>query len=146
MKLSSVSQVLAHASATMVESDLDVTGALATLLGGAAAALPADAAAILVDTDSGLQLLAATSHRTSDLELYQAQVQEGPCVDAIRSRRPVEAAGASLASRWPAAGPAIAGAGAGTQRRRRARASCMTCRAAWPRDVRCSSASASSRS
>ncbi|GAB3449357.1 GAF domain-containing protein [Phycicoccus ginsengisoli] len=111
MKHTSVSQVLARASATMVEGDLDVTGALASLLGGAAMALPVDAAAILVDTDSGLQVLAATSHRALDLEIYQAQVQEGPCVDAIRGGNPVEAAGSTLTAGWPTAGTAITRAG-----------------------------------
>ena len=104
----SVSEVLARANATMVQPGFDVTGALASLLAGVAAALPADAAAVLVEAEGNLEVLAATSHRVADLELYQAQVDEGPCVDAIRLGEAVGLTGAAaLAERWPVAGPVI---------------------------------------
>ena len=85
MTRTSVSEVLARANAAMVGPDLDVTGALARLLTGVTAALPASAAAVLVDTDGSLEVLAATSHRALDLEMHQAQVDEGPCLDALRT-------------------------------------------------------------
>jgi hypothetical protein len=108
----SVSEVLARANATMVQPGFDVTGALASLLAGVAAALPADAAAVLVEAEGNLEVLAATSHRVADLELYQAQVDEGPCVDAIRLGEAVGLTGAAaLAERWPVAGPVIVEAG-----------------------------------
>ena len=47
MTRTSVSEVLARANAAMVEPDLDVTGALARLLNGVTAALPATAASEL---------------------------------------------------------------------------------------------------
>ena len=72
MTRTSVSDVLARANAAMVGPDLDVTGALARLLAGVTSSLPATAAAVLVDTDGSLEVLAATSHRALDLEMHQA--------------------------------------------------------------------------
>ena len=93
MKSTSVSDVLATANAAMVGREPDVTGALAALLSGVVAALPARAAAVLVEVDGGLELLAATNHRVADLEAYQAQVDDGPCLDALRSGVEVHAVG-----------------------------------------------------
>jgi hypothetical protein len=104
--------VLARANAAMVEPEADVTGALASLLSGAMQALPADAAGVLVDSDGTLEVLAATSHRATDLEAYQRQVEEGPCLDVIRSGHPASACGAeALDEQWPQTGPAIRRAG-----------------------------------
>ncbi len=112
MTRTSVSEVLARANSAMVGPDLDVTGALARLLTGVTASLPASAAAVLVDTDGSLEVLAATSHRALDLEMHQAQVDEGPCVDALRTGVEVHAVGAdALVARWPQAGPAIVASG-----------------------------------
>ena len=74
MSRMSVSQVLARANAAMVAADLDVTGALASLLAGAVEALPAGAAAVLVESDGALEVLAATSHRATDVEVYQVHL------------------------------------------------------------------------
>lgn len=107
-----VSQVLARANASLVEPDLDVTGALVSLLLGAIEVLPTAAAAILVELDDSMEVLAATSHRTNDLEVYQRQVDEGPCLEALRSGRPVGVVGRqALCDRWSLAGPAIVAAG-----------------------------------
>jgi hypothetical protein len=113
MSSRTVSEVLAVAAARMVSDDHDVTGALAALLSGTVESLGADAAAILVRPDTGrLELLAATSHRTADLELYQAQVDEGPCVDAVESADAVDAAGADrILARWPVVGPVVVASG-----------------------------------
>jgi len=112
MRSTSVSDVLATANAAMVRRDPDVTGALATLLSGVVAALPARAAAVLVEVDGGLELLAASNHRVADLEAYQAQVDEGPCLDALRSGVEVHSVGGDdLEARWPLAGPVIVAAG-----------------------------------
>jgi len=108
----SVSEVLARANATMVDPRVDVTGALASLLAGCTDALEADAAAVLVESGGLLDLLAATSHRVADLEVYQAQVEEGPCLDAIRRGEPVGLSGAAaIVERWPVAGPVIVASG-----------------------------------
>jgi hypothetical protein len=112
MKRLSVSDVLASANAAMVGPDLDVTGALARLLAGVTSALPATAAAVLVDADGSLEVLAASSHRALDLEMYQAQVDEGPCVDAMRHGVEVHEVGAeALVARWPLAGPVVVASG-----------------------------------
>lgn len=107
-----VSEVLAGANAAMVGPDLDVTGALALLLTGVTDTLPADAAAVLVSTEGTLEVLAATSHGVADLEVYQAQVDEGPCLDAMRGGHEVHAVGADdIIARWPLAGPVIVRSG-----------------------------------
>jgi hypothetical protein len=112
MTRTSVSHVLARANAAMVAPDLDVTGALAALLAGVTASLPASAAAVLVDTDGSLEVLAATSHRALDLEVHQAQVEEGPCLDAMRTGEEVHEVGADdFVARWPQTGPVIVASG-----------------------------------
>jgi hypothetical protein len=111
-----VSEVLAVAAAEVVSPHHDLTGALATLLSGAVDALPADAAAVLVRSPGGdLEVLASTSHRTADLEMYQVQVDEGPCVDALRGGVAVDALGhEDIVARWPLAGPAVVASGYAT--------------------------------
>ena len=79
MKHLGVADVLARANAAMVGPDFDVTGALATLVVGVTSALSTRAAAVLVEVDRDLEVLAASSHRVLDLEIHQAQAQEGPC-------------------------------------------------------------------
>jgi hypothetical protein len=107
-----VAQALARANASMVEADTDVAGALVSLLVTATHEVQADAAAVLVECDGSMDVLAATSHRVADLEAYQAQVDEGPCVDAIRSGAVVDVAGAeAVVARWPLCGPAMLRAG-----------------------------------
>ena len=108
-----VSEVLAVVAAEVVSENHDVTGALAALLAGAVDALPADAAAVLVRSPSGdLEVLASTSHRAADLEMFQVQVDEGPCVDALRGGVSVDVVGHdALVARWSLAGPAVVGSG-----------------------------------
>ena len=112
MKRTTVSDVLATANAAMVAPDPDVTGALAVLLAGVVDSLPARAAAVLVEADGALELLAATNHRVADLEAYQSQVDDGPCLDALRTGTEVHAVGADeLERRWRLTGPVIVAAG-----------------------------------
>lgn len=108
----SVGEVLARANAALVDPDLDVTGAIASLLAGANQALPADAAAVLVESDGALDLLAATSHRVADLEIHQAQTEEGPCIDTIRLSSDVDVTGAhAIEEQWPVTGAVIVRSG-----------------------------------
>jgi len=91
----------------------DVTDILATLLGDTLRATSAAAAGVLISMDNGdLELLAASSHRASELELYQAQEASGPCVDAIVFGQPISQDGRrQITARWPVLGTAIVAAG-----------------------------------
>jgi GAF domain-containing protein len=93
--------------------DHDVTDLLYRIVRDSARFTGSDAAGLLVRTPSGaLELLSATSHAAVELELYQAQVDEGPCVDLLRLGMPVSAVGADVIQRrWPTVGPAIVRAG-----------------------------------
>lgn len=73
----------------------------------------ADAGGLLVRAPGGaLELLSATSHAAVELELYQAQVDEGPCVDLLDTAEAIHAVGAdTIEQRWPTVGPAIVQAG-----------------------------------
>jgi hypothetical protein len=113
MRNTTVSSLLAGATASMVSGAPDVTGALAILLTGVTELAPADAAAVLVETETGaLELLAATSHRVADLEMYQVQADEGPCIDSVRTSVAVHESGTEpIVARWPVTGPAIVASG-----------------------------------
>lgn len=112
MTTTSVTDVLTRANAAMVGPHRDVTGALAQLLAGVLDVLSADAAAVLVTSDDSLEVLAATSHRATDLEIHQIQLREGPCLDALRTdRSAIEHGESAIVTRWPQAGPVILAAG-----------------------------------
>jgi hypothetical protein len=108
----SPTEALARAAAALV-SDHDLTGVLADLLSDAQAAMSAEAVGLLVYTQPGhLELLTASSHATTELELFQIQERTGPCVDAMMTASPVWESGTErLESRWPLVGRAIAEAG-----------------------------------
>ncbi|MFC9688204.1 ANTAR domain-containing protein [Kribbella sp. NPDC056951] len=94
---------LAEATAVLVEEH-DIVGTVTHLLAGAARAVGADAAGLLLRNDrSGrLELLASTTHRAAELELYQLHGDLGPCIDASRTGHSVSVYGADdIASAWP---------------------------------------------
>ncbi|WP_292976525.1 GAF and ANTAR domain-containing protein [Mycobacterium sp.] len=67
---------------------------------------------LLADPLGQLRLLAATSRQTRELELFQLQVDEGPCVDCYTSGQPVSVADLRTESRrWPQFVPAALEAG-----------------------------------
>jgi hypothetical protein len=103
---------LAHASDALV-SDHDTAGALANLLESCQGVLASDASGILSGPPRGkLELLAASTHKASDLELHQAQIDEGPCVDARDGNESVAVVGEeALVDRWPSFGEAMVKAG-----------------------------------
>ena len=103
MEASRAADALAKASAALV-GETDIAGFLAALLASAADVLRVDAGGILVEDDGRLDLLAASSHAAVELELHQAQLDEGPCVEAHESGTAVNAHGAELAARWPRLG------------------------------------------
>ncbi|WP_229054687.1 GAF and ANTAR domain-containing protein [Aeromicrobium sp. Leaf350] len=105
MDAARAAHALASATAALAHQR-DVHTGLLAVMDGACEALEADTAAILVSTGGHLEMLAATSHRAADLELHQLHLEEGPCVEAISTRRPVVAAGdAEITRRWPQVAP-----------------------------------------
>lgn len=110
MEASRAAHALAKASAALV-GETDIAGFLATLLSSASEVLQIDAAGILIEDDDRLDLLAASSHAALELELHQAQLDEGPCVDAHRSLLAVNVHGADLRSRWPRFGQTMLDSG-----------------------------------
>jgi GAF domain-containing protein len=108
----STARAIAHAASSLTQND-DVADVLAQLLDDCVAAVGASAAGIMVLLDDQrIEVLSASSHRSLDLELYQSQIDEGPCVDSIRSGHPVNATNAeTLRGHWPAFAKAAAAAG-----------------------------------
>ncbi|MEA2202629.1 MAG: hypothetical protein QOI89_3280, partial [Solirubrobacteraceae bacterium] len=67
---------------------------------------------LLADPLQQLRLLAATSEQAHELELYQLQADEGPCVDCYISGEPVSVADIRAEEqRWPHFVPAALDAG-----------------------------------
>jgi hypothetical protein len=93
---------LAAAVASLV-TEHDVLGTVTDLLSGCERCLGAAGSGILVSRpdDERLEFLAATSHRAEDIELYQANIDEGPAADIVATGQPVTAGGAAFAERWP---------------------------------------------
>lgn len=98
-------QVL-EAVVSLVDSllvDFDVVELLTQLTEQCVQLLDVESAGLLLAGPSGqLHLMAATSHKTHDLELYQLQQDEGPCVDCHASGQPVSVSDLTAeATRWP---------------------------------------------
>jgi hypothetical protein len=63
----------------------------------------------LTDQRGTLQVTAASTEQTRLLELFQLQVDEGPCLDCYRTGRPISALDLSVpADRWPKVASAAA--------------------------------------
>jgi GAF domain-containing protein len=57
---------------------------------------------LLADSRQQLQLMAATTKTAHDLELFQLQADEGPCLDCFATGRPISVADLSAErQRWP---------------------------------------------
>lgn len=112
MSAVTAAQAFADAAAAMVNQH-DVTDTLAHLLSSYADLTGAAAAGMLVQDDQGqLELLSATSHQATELELYQLQHDSGPCVEAFQSGTAViTQSGDDLTGRWGEVGTAIRTAG-----------------------------------
>jgi hypothetical protein len=96
--------VLAGTAAMLVKTH-DVLGTVTRLLIAATEATGAAAGGLILRRlgQDGLELLAATSHRAEELELYQIQVEQGPCLEAVETGAATWAtSSASIEQRWPA--------------------------------------------
>lgn len=93
--------------------DFDVVDLLTDLTQQCADLLDvASAGFLLADPLRKLRLLAATSEQTREIELFQLQADEGPCVDCYTSGQPVSVADLQNATeRWPRFVPAALDAG-----------------------------------
>jgi transcriptional regulator with GAF, ATPase, and Fis domain len=112
MTVVSATQAFADAAAAMVQQQ-DVTGTLSRLLTDYTELTDAAAAGLLVKDERGeLELLSASSHQATELELYQLQHDTGPCVDAATSESALAAySDQDLTERWHQVGEAIIAAG-----------------------------------
>lgn len=106
------SQSLADATSALV-AEHDTLDVLTRLVDDCARAVAADAVGLVVTTGvEDLELLAATSHRAAELEIFQVEQADGPCIESIRSGQVITAVGSEgLRSRWPSVGGAIVEAG-----------------------------------
>jgi GAF domain-containing protein len=104
------------AVASLVDSlldDFDVVDLLTELAERCAELLDVESAGLLLaDPLEQLRLLAATSEETRELELFQLQADEGPCVDCYSTGQPVSVADLQTETdRWPRFVPAALDAG-----------------------------------
>ena len=82
--------------ADVVDLLSDLTGECARLLDVASAGL------LLADQRGVLHVMAASSERTRELEVFQVQRAQGPCLDSYRSGEPVSIPDLERAAdRWP---------------------------------------------
>src|SRR6476660_8997652 len=97
---------------TLLE-DFDVVDLTTELTERCAQLLDVTAAGfLLADAFGRLRLLAATSEQAHELELFQLQADEGPCVDCYATGQPVSVADLkAAAARWPKFVPAALDAG-----------------------------------
>lgn len=93
--------------------DFDVVDLLTELTERCAELLDvASAGFLLADPLQRLHLLAATSEQTRELELFQLQAEEGPCIECYRTGAPVLIADiGTQTDRWPRFVPAAIEAG-----------------------------------
>jgi hypothetical protein len=93
--------------------DFDVVDLLTGLTERCSELLDIEAAGfLLADPLNKLRLLAATSEQARELELFQLQADEGPCVDCYSTGQPVSVADIQGAlQRWPRFVPAAVDAG-----------------------------------
>jgi GAF domain-containing protein len=94
-------------------SDFDVSDLLDSLVTHSVNLLDADAAGLLLsDQKGGLAVVASSSEQTHGLEVFQIQVNEGPCLECCATGEPVSAEDIGVvAERWPAFAAAAAEAG-----------------------------------
>jgi transcriptional regulator with GAF, ATPase, and Fis domain len=107
-----LAQTFVELAGTLV-NDFDVLDFLSTLAQKCADLLHASEVGILLaNPEGGLKVVASSSERARDLELFEIQNQQGPCLECFRSGEPVsvEDLGGDPA-RWSVFGPEATRAG-----------------------------------
>jgi transcriptional regulator with GAF, ATPase, and Fis domain len=99
--------------ADTLTADFDVVDFLHLLTRRCTELLDVDAAGLLLADQRGtLHVAAASTETTRLLELFQLQIDEGPCLDCFHTGRPVEIPDLAAASdRWPQFAPSAARSG-----------------------------------
>ena len=105
-------QVFVELADTLVD-EFDPVDFLQTLTDRSVELLGADASGLmLADQRGALQLMASTMDRARDLEVFELQIREGPCLDCFATGRPVVNVDLAEAhERWPVFTPAAVEAG-----------------------------------
>jgi transcriptional regulator with GAF, ATPase, and Fis domain len=87
---------------TLVD-EFDVADFLRTLVEQSVRLMEVSAAGVVLsDSEGRLRMAAASSERAGELETVAVQAKDGPCIDCVRSGRPVASADLTLdADRWP---------------------------------------------
>jgi GAF domain-containing protein len=107
-----LAKIFVEVADTLVD-EFDIIEFLHMLADRAAGLAPASAAGLLLaDQRGNLGFMAASDENVKLLELFQIQSQEGPCLDAFRTARPVINADLRTAgARWPRFAPRATAAG-----------------------------------
>ena len=96
-----LSQTFVELADTLTK-DFDVVDFLHTLSGRCVDLLDVDAVGLLLADQSGkLRVVAASDEQAHLLELFEAQNEEGPCLDSYRSGEPVIEERLETAEQWP---------------------------------------------
>ena len=99
-----LAQVFVELADTLIDN-FDVVDFLQTLTDRCVELLGADASGLMMtDQRGGLQLMAATLERARILELFELQVQEGPCLECFTTGQAitnVQLPQAEATKRWP---------------------------------------------
>jgi GAF domain-containing protein len=109
-----LAQVFVELADTLIEG-FDVVDFLQTLTDRCVELLDADAAGLmLTDQRGGLQLMTATLERARVLEIFELQVEEGPCRECFTTGLAITNVDLAEATRrWPVFTPAAVDAGFG---------------------------------
>ena len=108
---------LAAATASLIR-DHDMIGTLSQLCDDCSDVMGAAAVGIMLsDGDAPLEMMAASNHRATDIELYEIQADQGPCIEAARTGATVNV-GSADGYRRALAGLRPPGGGRGLPRRR----------------------------
>lgn len=96
-----LAQTLVKLADTLV-SDFDVMVFLQHLSDSCVELFDLSSAGVMLhDQQTDLQVIASSDERGRTLELMEMQNREGPCLDAFRTRTPIQAAGPDAEARWP---------------------------------------------